>query len=94
MWLMRSLPGQLEENLPRGSGVFLTVDVIRLPELFNPSFRKPERTVQRKEKGDNGVEQISAPQSVHKEIEAGYARPLEPKTKELMESRFGQDFSR
>jgi hypothetical protein len=34
MWIMRTLPGQFDDQLPKGSGVFLTVDVLRLPELF------------------------------------------------------------
>jgi len=50
MWLMRSLPGQLEENLPMGSGVFLTVDVLRLPKLFSPQRETPS-TIRRKEAG-------------------------------------------
>jgi hypothetical protein len=33
-WVMRTLPGQFDDQLPKGSGVFLTVDVLRLPELF------------------------------------------------------------
>jgi hypothetical protein len=33
-WLMRTLPGQFDDQLPKGSGVFLTVEVSRLPELF------------------------------------------------------------
>lgn len=33
-WIMRTLPGQFDDQLPKGSGVFLTVDVLRLPELF------------------------------------------------------------
>ncbi|PYR65967.1 MAG: hypothetical protein DMF88_17940, partial [Acidobacteria bacterium] len=51
VWLMRSLPGQLESNLPRGSGVFLTVDVMRLPDLFKKEVPKRDEAVQRKENG-------------------------------------------
>ncbi|MCP4428763.1 MAG: DUF4157 domain-containing protein [Chloroflexi bacterium] len=47
MWIMRSLPGQLEENLPQGSGIFLTVDVLRLPQLFNPPSEQPAPIIQR-----------------------------------------------
>ena len=54
MWLMRSLPGQLEENLPKGSGVFLTVDVLRLPKLFSPDREAPP-TIRRKSDGAGGA---------------------------------------
>ena len=55
VWLMRSLPGQLESNLPRGSGVFLTVDVMRLPDLFKKEVPKRDEAVQRKENGPGDV---------------------------------------
>ena len=48
VWLMRSLPSQLEENLPLGSGVFLKVDVLRIPQLINPPAKKSSSTIQRK----------------------------------------------
>ncbi|MGN8069855.1 hypothetical protein [Mucilaginibacter sp. 22184] len=42
MWIMRTLPGQFEDQLPKGTGVFLSVDVLRLPELFtNGGEKKP-----------------------------------------------------
>jgi hypothetical protein len=36
VWMMRTLPGQFEDQLPKGSGVFLSVDIARIPELIHP----------------------------------------------------------
>ncbi len=93
IWMMRTLPSQLDANLPKGHGVFLTVDVSRLLQLFNPSAHKTESTIQRKEKSNDGDGQSSAPDSVHKEVNSGKGNVFEPHTKTLMENRFGQDFS-
>jgi len=42
MWIMRTLPGQFDDQLPKGTGVFLSVDVLRLPDLFtNGGEKKP-----------------------------------------------------
>ncbi|SDP92435.1 hypothetical protein SAMN05428975_3682 [Mucilaginibacter sp. OK268] len=42
MWIMRTLPGQFDDQLPKGTGVFLSVDVLRIPELFtNEGAKKP-----------------------------------------------------
>jgi hypothetical protein len=93
MWSMRSLPGQLEESLPKGTGVFLTVDVMRLPKLFSPP-PEPKKTVQRKEK--NNATSRDAPgnaSSSPASVITGQGRALDSDTKSLMESRFGQDFS-
>jgi len=93
MWLMRSLPSQLDANLPKGHGVFLTVDVLRLPKLFNPSRRQQQTTIQRKENSNDSGNQAYASQPVYEEVKSGRGEPLEPRTKEMMENRFGQDFS-
>ncbi len=34
VWLMRSIPGQPGMKIPPGSGVFLTLDIMRIPRLF------------------------------------------------------------
>ncbi len=93
MWLMRTLPGQLEENLPKGSGVFLTVDVMRLPQLFS-SPPEPKKTVQRK--AENNATSCDAPgnaSSSPASVMTGQGRTLDTDTQSFMESRFGQDFS-
>lgn len=95
MWLMRSLPDQLESNLPRGSGVFLSVDVLRLPELFKSDVPKPDRTIQRKESrpGEAHGDTPGATPSVEREIHSGAGEALPASTQALMEQRFGNDFS-
>lgn len=93
MWLMRSLPGQLEENLPKGSGIFLTVDILRLPKLFAPARDTPP-TIQRKEDGANGGASTAvALPLVHRTLHSDQGAPLDRQTKHSMERRFGQDFS-
>jgi hypothetical protein len=95
VWLMRSLPAQLESNLPRGSGVFLTVDVLRLPELFRSDVPKRETAVQRKESGSgeaHGDAAVATPE-VHRELQSGTAEALPGSTRAFMEQRFGKDFS-
>lgn len=98
-WLMRSLPGQLEENLPMGSGVYMTVDVLRLPELFGAKADPPPRAttrdeVSRKENnGTGGIAGNAAPPIVHDVLSSGGGSPLEAGTRGFMEERFGQDFS-
>lgn len=98
-WLMRSLPSQLEENLPVGSGVFITVDVLRLPELFGAKSEPPPRAttrddVSRKENsGSGGIAGNPAPSIVHDVLSSGGGSPLEHGTRSFMEDRFGQDFS-
>ncbi len=93
MWLMRSLPGQLEENLPMGSGVFLTVDVLRLPKLFSPQRESPA-TIQRKAEGDAGdAAAADALPLVHAALRSGQGAPLDTQTQQRMEAGFGQDFS-
>jgi hypothetical protein len=94
VWLMRSLPGQLESNLPRGSGVFLTVDVLRLPELFKSEPPKRDTAVQRKEgaSGDGGGAAVATP-AVSREFHSGAGEALPGSTLAFMEKRFGHDFS-
>jgi len=94
VWLMRSLPGQLESNLPRGSGVFLTVDVLRLPELFKSDVPKRDHAVQRKEDGSGGSHGSAAvaTPAVDHELHSGRGEALPPSTLAFMEERFGSDF--
>jgi hypothetical protein len=96
VWMMRSLPGQLESNLPKGSGVFLTVDVFRLPELFKSDVPKRETAVQRKESsssGDASGTTGTATPAVMQELHSGTAEALPESTRAVMEHRFGSDFS-
>jgi len=96
VWVMRSLPGQLEENLPKGSGVFLTVDIARIPDLINPPEKKSGPAVQRKEMGDSGetaASAVAAPPVVQQVLQQP-GQPLDTPTRAFMESRFGQDFGR
>src|SRR5690606_5094861 len=53
VWLMRTLPSQLDQNLPKGTGVFITIDVLRVPELFGAQKSTTEKKVQRKASGKN-----------------------------------------
>jgi hypothetical protein len=48
VWMMRTLPGQFEDQLPKGNGVFLTVDVMRVPQLFQSGDKGRDSPVQRK----------------------------------------------
>ena len=95
VWLMRSLPDQLESNLPKGSGVFLTVDVLRLPELFKADVPKRDTAVQRKE-GASGEAHGHVPgitPAVNSELHSGTGEALPDSTRAYMEQRFGSDFS-
>ncbi len=95
VWLMRSLPGQMESNLPRGSGVFLTVDVLRLPDLFKPDVPKRDAAVQRKDgasaeaSGQGGV----ATPAVSGELQSGTTEALPDSVRAFMEPRFDRDLS-
>jgi hypothetical protein len=105
-WIMRSLPDQLEANLPKGYGVFLTVDVIGLSDLLRGrsnkktedlKYRKSVEVgeVYRKENsssGNSGVQQ-NATSKVSDVLSSGSGKAMEGETKSFMESRFGQDFS-
>jgi len=101
MWLMRSLPGQADDQLPKGSGVFLTVDVMRVPQLWQKEQKKPD--VQRKCGGGQEEENVSTmgngnitvpgvspavEQTLHS---AG--QPMDKDTQDFMGQRFGYDFS-
>lgn len=92
VWLMRSLPSQMDDNLPKGTGVFITVDVFRLPELFNSNQSKTKQKVQRKAK-DNSNNSGFAPPIVSEVLSSGKGAQLESGTRQFMENRFGQDFS-
>lgn len=104
VWAMRSLPDQLEENLPKGSGVFLTVDVLKLSQLWNPSKKTPsppapveyyqrdELSIQRKETNAAAV-QAGAAHSVQEVLQSGGGRPLDGDIRKSMEKGFGQDLS-
>lgn len=95
VWMMRSLPGQLESNLPKGSGVFLTVDVLRLPELFKSEVPKRDAAVQRKESSSAAASESSgtATPAVMQELHSGTTEALPESTRVLMGRRFGSDFS-
>ena len=95
VWLMRSLPDQLESNLPKGSGVFLTVDVLRLPELFKSDVPKRDTGVQRKEgvSGEAQADAAGATPDVHRELHSGTVEALPDSIRALMEQRFFSDFS-
>lgn len=100
MWIMRTLPGQFDEQLPKGSGVFLTVDVMRIPDLFKGGEQKPtiqrkcahceeEEKAQRKESNDNEIGDV--PESVQQTLNSG-GQPMDRGTQKFMEQRFGEDF--
>jgi len=93
MWLMRSLPGQFEENLPKGSGVFLTVDILRLPELINPPKSSNKSNVQRKENSPTAGGETSAPQAVNDVVATSPGRSFDKSTRREMENRLGHDLS-
>lgn len=100
-WLMRSLPGQLEENLPLGTGIYLTVDVMRLPELFGggakaqkPVRREGADELSRKE--NNSSDTVSGepvPSVVNEVLANGGGSALDESSRAMMEEKFDQDFS-
>ncbi len=100
-WLMRSLPGQLEENLPLGTGVYLTVDVLRLPELFGggqktkpPPKREGADELSRKENtSSDTVSGQPVPSIVSDVLSTGGGSPLQDSSRTVMEESFNQDFS-
>lgn len=100
MWIMRTLPGQFDDQLPKGSGVFVSVDVLRLPELWKGDDKKTdvqrkcakcedEEKLQRKE--SNTTESLDTSPIEHTLQSSG--APLERNTRSFMEERFGYDFS-
>jgi len=99
MWIMRTLPGQFDDQLPKGSGVFLSVNVLRLPELWKGADKKTdvrrkvavnkEENLQRKESGTNE----SGDTSLVDQALQSSGTPLDKGTKSFMEDRFGYDFS-
>lgn len=99
-WIMRSLPDQLDSNLPVGNGIFVTIDVLRLPELFGgghsaqeePSYRKSVE-VHRKENNSGQPVNGSAPGMVDQVLSSGSGSPMDQRTQQFMENRLGQDFS-
>ncbi len=93
MWLMRSLPGQLEENLPMGSGVFLTVDVLRLPKLLSPQRETPAKIQRKAESAAGDAATADALPLVHDVLRSGQGTPLDTQTRQRMEGSFGLDFS-
>ena len=102
VWIMRSLPDQLSENLPKGHGVFLTVDIARLPDLWAPKKKSPTTSlqfrksvsVQRKENGPGKPSTgVSATNDVHRVLSGYQGKPLDKRTRNFMEKRFDQDFS-
>ncbi|MDR6943344.1 hypothetical protein [Mucilaginibacter pocheonensis] len=58
MWIMRTLPGQFDDQLPKGSGVFLSIDIARIPEFLKRDEPKGA-DVQRKS-ADPRQDQIDA----------------------------------
>lgn len=102
VWIMRSLPGQPEEQLPAGSGIFLTVDVMRIPQLWRREEATPgiqrkctgceeeEKSIKRKESGD--APSINASPAVEQTLQSS-GQPLHTDTRSFMEERFGHDFS-
>jgi hypothetical protein len=100
MWIMRTLPGQFEDQLPKGSGVFLSVDVLRLPELWKGDDKKTdiqrkcakcdeEEKLQRKETHTTESPDTS---SVEQTLQSSGSE-LDKGTRSFMEKRFGYDFS-
>jgi len=99
MWIMRTLPGQFEDQLPKGSGIFISVDVLRLPQLWKGDDkktdvrRKPattgEENLQRENSGTNESTHASL---VDQALNAS-GSPLDKDTRSYMEERFGYDFS-
>src|SRR5690606_350873 len=92
LWLMRTLPSQLDESLPKGTGAFITVDVLRVPELFGAPKDKKAGKIQRKANGDNFAPG-SAPPLVSEVLSSENGFQMDPSTRQSMENRFGQDFS-
>lgn len=90
MWIMRSLPDQLSHSLPKGTGVFITIDVQRLPQLLGISKPEPKEKLQRKE--TDGRVNADATQSVNKVLSYG-GKALEKPVRDFMEPKFGRDFS-
>lgn len=90
MWLMRSLPDQLDANLPKGTGVFITIDVQRLPQLLGITKPDPKGTVQRKENSKS--ESSAVPEGVNNVLNTS-GKPLDTASRDFMEPRFNRDFS-
>lgn len=99
MWIMRTLPGQFEDQLPKGSGIYLSIDVLRLPQLWKGDDKKTD--VQRKcdkcEKEDLQRKESPTAESVNTSlVDQTLQSPgttLDIGTKSFMEDRFGYDFS-
>jgi len=99
MWIMRTLPGQFEDQLPKGSGVFISVDVLRLPQLWKGDDKKTD--VQRKpattgeenlQRENSGTNESTHASLVDQALNAS-GSPLDKDTRSYMEERFGYDFS-
>lgn len=100
MWMMRSLPSQADDKLATGSGVFVTIDVLRLPELWHKND-KPGVGIQRKCAGCEKEEKISRKEtddetpevssSVEQALQSG-GEQLDKGTRGFMEQQFGYDF--
>ncbi|WP_419788543.1 hypothetical protein [Mucilaginibacter sp. SP1R1] len=87
MWIMRTLPGQYDDQLPKGKGVFLTVDVLRLPELWHPSETKKTDVQRKPASAGDGVTAF-----VPKEGETGDAKDdPKPQTVETTEIKASND---
>jgi hypothetical protein len=104
MWLMRSLPDQFDDKLPKGSGVFLTVDVMRLPELIQGDKGKPdiqrkcehcedEEKLQRKESGDTNKVEGSNVLDNYVSSLGSKGQALPEDSRQFFEPRFGSNFS-
>jgi hypothetical protein len=106
--IMRSFPDQLSGNLPKGYGVFFTIDVVGLSNLLRGGNKESEDLryrragevhnkgeVYRKENSSssNGGAQQNATSKVNDVLSSGSGKALEGQTKSFMENRFGQDFS-
>ena len=97
-WMMRSLPSQADDKLATGSGVFITVDVARLPELWHQDSKpdihrkcahcEDEDKLNRKENGSSAPDVTP---NVEQTIQS-QGQKMDSGTRDFMEQRFGYDF--
>ncbi len=101
MWIMRTLPGQFDDQLPKGYAVYLSVDIARVPEFLKGDDRKTdvkrkcakceeEEKLHRKE--TSAAKTVST-SLVEQTLESS-GSALDKNTRSFMEQRFGYDFGK
>ena len=98
VWMMQFLPGQMEDKMLTGTGVFITVDILRLSELFGTKKELPKtgfnNLIQRKYNGENGsIIDKNTLLFLGNVISSEDGSPIEQRVRSFMEERFEQDFS-